>query len=108
MTLIDKEELLNTLRQRYKELNQWYKDNDGEGNESRLDIISSAIAECFEIGNIIKNTPTIDAVPVIHCKDCEHLVCGSECYCGETGMVLKSYEQEEHFCSFGVRKNETN
>ena len=52
--------------------------------------------------------PTVDAVSVVRCKDCEHLVCGSECYCGETGMVLKSYEQEEHFCSFGVRKNETN
>lgn len=56
----------------------------------------------------IKNAPTIDAVPVIRCKDCKHWQKSSinyneyVCYWG--GYVKK----EDDFCSWAEREEKTN
>lgn len=68
MTPIDKDELLKALRQRYDNLKQWYKNTTNENAKTNA---SFAMAECFEIGNIVKEQPTVDAVPVVRCKDCK-------------------------------------
>ena len=62
------------------------------------------------VGEVIDNTPTVDAVPVIRCKDCkwyktnyswdgkEHRVC-----------VIEAYEpvrKADDFCSRAERKEE--
>ena len=58
----------------------------------------------------IENAPTIDAVPVVRCRDCKHLnvVNRKELYanCPETNTVFLPFELDtrEHFCSLGERK----
>ena len=48
--------------------------------------------------------PTVDAVPVIRCKDCKHWQCDdSESYCDELGIFGTS---PTSYCSFAKRKEE--
>ena len=56
----------------------------------------------------IENAPTIDAVPVVRCKDCknwnlEHISCEgyARCLTGESGV---RYRKKNDFCSHGKRK----
>lgn len=46
----------------------------------------------------IENAPTIDAVPVVRCKDCEHYWDGTWC------VINEAYFEEDDFCSYGERK----
>ena len=53
----------------------------------------------------MEQTPTIDAVPVVRCKDCKHFRRNLEndTYCGCVGGLT---DPEEHdFCSYGERKD---
>ena len=60
--------------------------------------------------NKIDQAPTIDAVPVVRCKDCKHLnvVNRKELYahCPKTNMMFLPFELDtrEHFCSLGEPK----
>ena len=46
--------------------------------------------------------PTVDAVPVIRCKDCVHWDCyDSETYCGEHGIFNTDMNS---YCSYAKRK----
>ena len=64
--------------------------------------------------NKIDQAPTIDAVPVVRCKDCKHLnvVNRKELYahCPKTNTVFLPFELDtrEHFCSLGERKEGAN
>ena len=57
---------------------------------------------------IIKNAPTIDAAPVVRCRDCKHAwihPCGYV-YCHRDGR--NAYEMTfnlDSFCSYGERKD---
>lgn len=56
----------------------------------------------------IKNAPTIDAVPVVRCKDCKHwhkdtVFCGYMSY-GEASERVNWYAND--FCSYGERKED--
>ena len=51
---------------------------------------------------IIDNAPTVDAVPVVRCKDCKHLIF-SDCY-GECGAARIGIVSPYDFCSYGERK----
>ncbi len=59
-----------------------------------------AIKSCIEI---LDNAPTIDAVPVVRCKDCEHLMF-SDCY-GECAKGHKGVVYPDDTCKFGVRRS---
>ena len=52
---------------------------------------------------ILREAPTVDAVPVVRCRDCKHLMF-SDCYgeCGEGHMGIVS---PDDFCSYGERKD---
>ena len=55
----------------------------------------------------IKNAPTVDAVPVVRCKDCKHwhkdaVFCGYMPY-GEASERVNWYVDD--FCSYGERKD---
>ena len=58
----------------------------------------------------IFTAPTIDAVPVVRCRECKHLnvVNRKELYahCPKTNTVFLPFELDtrEHFCSLGERK----
>ncbi len=60
--------------------------------------------------NKIDQAPTIDAVPVVRCRECKHLnvVNRKELYahCPKTNTVFLPFELDtrEHFCSLGERK----
>ena len=60
--------------------------------------------------HFIFHAPTIDAVPVVRCRECKHLnvVNRKELYahCPKTNTVFLPFELDtrEHFCSLGERK----
>lgn len=60
--------------------------------------------------HFIFTAPTIDAVPVVRCRECKHLnvVNRKELYahCPKTNTVFLPFELDtrEHFCSLGKRK----
>lgn len=60
---------------------------------------------CFDYvdADDIDNAPTVDAVPVVRCKDCKHEFGGNCILCGF------QKRKPEDFCSYGERKgkNET-
>ena len=55
------------------------------------------------VRDALQNVPAIDAVPVVRCKDCKHLLNGCGCKMFGGGdhypVVL-----ENDFCSYGERK----
>lgn len=59
----------------------------------------------------VRYAPTIDAVPVVRCKDCKHFV-QSEPYdpCECMKWTVKwgvAYTQPDDFCSYGERRSES-
>lgn len=53
--------------------------------------------------HIIWNAPTVDAVPVIRCKDCKHMhEDGVESYCDDSGRYIDG----TGFCKWAERKEE--
>lgn len=68
---------------------------------SITDSIDQGIAETAR-----DEAPTVDAVPVIRCKDCKHwqksVINYNEYVCYWGGYV----KQEDDFCSWGERKEE--
>ena len=60
---------------------------------------------CIDIADIAK-APTVDAVPVVRCKDCKYWVEEKELgmFCGCWGGMLTSCKQDD-FCSYGERKD---
>ena len=64
--------------------------------------------------HFISNAPTIDAVPVVRCRECKHLnvVNRKELYahCPKTNTVFLPFELDtrEHFCSLGEQKEGAN
>ena len=61
----------------------------------------------------IASAPSIDAVPVVRCKDCKHYMLQKKSahwenranYCNRVAMIKT---QPYDFCSYGERKNEVN
>ena len=55
--------------------------------------------------HFISNTPTIDAVPVVRCRECNH--CDPENYhCDHhMGTVAPLKRKPDDFCSYGERKD---
>ena len=56
---------------------------------------------------MLNQTPTVDAVPVVRCRDCKHRHNGKDC----THPLLLSYSwgairnvKDDDFCSYGERK----
>ena len=53
--------------------------------------------------NAINDAPTLDAVPVVRCRECKYLMfsdCYGECSKGYLGIV-----RPDDFCSYGERKD---
>ena len=60
---------------------------------------------------ILQEAPTVDAVPVVRCRECKHLnvLNRKELYakCPKTNTVFLPFKLDtrEHFCSLGERKD---
>ena len=69
--------------------------------------LGGAVSGCMKH---IDNAPTVDAVPVVRCRECKYLnvVNRKELYahCPKTNTVFLPFELDtrEHFCSLGERK----
>lgn len=61
MRLIDGDALKEKISYR-----QWDVDDDLPRDEA-----STRISECYVIDRMVDDMPTVDAVPVIRCKDCK-------------------------------------
>lgn len=57
-------------------------------------------APCIEYEQVM-HAPTIDAEPVVRCKDCEYFEYGN--YCSESKMEHSKCRPDD-FCSYGKRK----
>lgn len=62
------------------------------------------------IEDCIENTPTIDAVPVVRCRECTHYkICdewknGKRMLCEIHHHSYLDHDGDNHFCSWGQRK----
>ena len=81
-----------------------------EANAFLKDILTAGIGKTIieysesDIGYMIRKRPTVDAVPVVRCKDCKWLYDEMDDYCcrSHRGLVRIC---ENSFCSYGERKD---
>ncbi len=63
------------------------------------------------IRRVIDDAPTVDAVPVVRCKDCKHLCVWNRkdlyAFCPKTNIVFLPFDKDTRtfFCSLGERKD---
>lgn len=61
------------------------------------------LVERYGISGVINAEPTVDAVPVIRCKDCKHMhEDGIESYCDDSGRYIDG----TGFCKWAERTEE--
>ena len=103
MRLIDADEFKEQLKERYLKAAEWrsktvyYERADGE------------VAAFLEAIRTLNNAPTIDAIPVVRCKDCkwaeDALTCGC-LYCNHPDGRNTIFALPEEFCNCGERKDD--
>ncbi len=59
------------------------------------------------ICEVLEETPTVDAVPVVRCRECIHHYIDEYGFpaCAESGAMLNP--EEDDYCSRGQRKNQS-
>lgn len=60
-----------------------------------------------EFVDIMAEVPTVDAVPVVRCRECKHLYTDEYGFpaCAESGAML--IPEEDDYCSRGQRKDQS-
>ena len=71
----------------------------------------TVILHCIK--NVLDETPTVDAVEVVRCKDCKHcMMCypekqiGKEATQGWYCKEFKGWRRPDDFCSYGERRTD--
>ena len=96
MRLIDADNALELFRAEYQNTENLIKQG-----EKQLDSLAEGYTEAAHI--IKRLSPTVDAVPVVRCKDCKHHYdCGVH-FCDRLGMDCP--DDSDFFCSYGERKD---
>ena len=95
MRLIDADVLKEDLKDYYEHLMTLYK---GLKHTEDKQICACQLTTFKEAVLRVKDAPTVDAVPVVRCKDCEI----------EQTCKLAQYLGENGFCSYGERKDNEN
>ena len=85
---------------------------EGMGNEWNHRTAPTSWAHAEErFLNRIEDAPTVDAVPVVRCKDCKHLCVWNRkdiyAFCPKTTIAFLPFERDTRtfFCSCGERKD---
>lgn len=81
-----------------------------DANAFLKDILTAGIGKTIveysesDIGYMIRKRPTVDAVPVVRCRECKH--CDPENYhCDHPmGTAAPLKRKPDDFCSYGERK----
>jgi hypothetical protein len=94
MRLIYVDEALRLFDEEYKEKNELI-----HNGETHLDNLAEGFAEAYHI--IKYALPTVDAVPVVRCKDCKKLGTG-ECPMEQDYPWIST--DSDDFCSYGERR----
>lgn len=103
MRLIDADEALRLFGEEYEETKELI-----HNGENQLDSLAEGFTEAHHIIKYV--LPTVDAVPVVRCRDCERWDDDPDTYGkddGPRGKCMKSFEtmQADDFCSYGERKD---
>ena len=104
MRLIDADELKGQLERIFKEAYEWKNKTALAGDHSRYERADGAVAAYIEAIMTVNKAPTVDAVPVVRCKDCkwfrdvdDYCICISDE--SPKGLFVKSND----FCNRGIR-----
>lgn len=104
MRLIDADTLPKLLDAEYKQTMKLIREG-----EKHLDTLAEGFTEASHIAKYI--APTVDAVPVVRCKDCKHfnhkrMECENEAISTdhEGGAQYSLNFWLDDFCSYGERK----
>lgn len=94
MRLIDADEALRLFGKEYEETKKLI-----HNGETQLDSLAEGFTEARHIIKYV--LPTVDAVPVVRCKDCKYRA-------GTPGQpnILCAQMHEDDFCSYGERRAE--
>ena len=102
--LIDADALKENLSKSYDSLRKLY---DGLIYNSEKAVCSGQLATFLEAIMLIMEAPTIDAVPVVRCKDCKYRSYDYDCVgnhlCEKRGN--RYYCEDNDFCSYGERRD---
>ena len=104
MRLIDADALAATAERAY---NAWGLRRKVADSASEIGKIFKMQELCKAVKDIAKATPTVDAVQVVRCKDCAHLL-REKMLClhpGNRVFHTGPKTTESHYCSHGERRN---
>lgn len=63
----------------------------------------------YSTGTILRSidsAPTIDAVPVVRCRECKHWSEHPEGYLGVCSFISRNFVMENGYCAWGERKED--
>ena len=72
--------------------------------------LAAALGDVQTVRDILSDAPTIDAVPVVRCRECTHYkICdewenGKRMLCEIHHHSYLDHDGDNHFCSWGQRK----
>lgn len=103
MRLIDADEALRMFGEEYEETKELIYNG-----ETQLDNLAEGFTEADHIIKYV--LPTVDAVPVVRCKDCTHCVRtididGPGLFCAIWGRQWNRVQLDD-FCSYGERRED--
>lgn len=101
MNLIDADNALKAFAVEYKKTKELI-----DSGETHLDNLAEGFTEAAHIIKYIATT--VDAVPVVRCKECKHYdmgVCLKIYSDGNVHSVAWQKRKPEDFCSYGERKD---
>lgn len=86
---------------------------DADALKERAIRVSTVKEHCYmkAVGtHEIDKAPTVDAVPVVRCKDCKHYGCERTNYIGRAQQFCNLHKglvvvDRDSFCSYGERKD---
>ena len=123
MRLIDADAYAEEMRKRQDACGKWYEDAQRLGDESIVCQSRGALSVFAEAKLTLDKMPTVDAVPVVRCKECKYLsmttigmpyACwkGSDSLWGETGehashTVCRRIDNIDYYCADGERREVT-
>ena len=93
MRLIDADRTKAVMERTLEDLKLFF-----QSREQRAHLISAF----YTVGDIVDNAPTIDAVPVVRCKDCKYM---KDCIGGMIQCVIHhTWFKPDHYCAYGERE----
>lgn len=101
---VSKTQLLGKLEE-YREVTAWNTDKLDDGTILAVLTVVINIVNGLEAIHIVKYiAPTVDAVPVIRCRDCRHHYDDIPGLCCSFGPCAENIMSPDDFCSYGERE----